>query len=77
MTIFLGLDNHFYLYKNSCLNHCYHPRQKPESILCGQKDMDAADIDLLTLLFSANVSSMQISQIMEEVKGPEAGAYTP
>jgi hypothetical protein len=77
ITIFLGLDNHFYLSKKSCLNHCYHPRQKSESIICGQKDMDTGDIDLLTLLFSVNVSSMQISQIMEQVKGPEAGTYTP
>ncbi len=77
ITIFLGLDNHFYLSKKSCLNHCYHPRQKLESILRGQKDMDTGDIDLLTLLFSVNVSPMQISQIMEQVKGPEAGTYRP
>jgi hypothetical protein len=77
MTIFLGLDYHFYLSKNSCLNHCNHPRQKSEAILCGQKDMDTCDIDLLTLLFSVNVSPMQISQIIEQVKGPEAGSYHP
>jgi hypothetical protein len=73
ITIFLGLDNHLYLSKNSCLGHCYHPRQKSESILRGQKDMDKGDFDLLTLLCSVNVSPMQISQIMEQVKGPEAG----
>jgi hypothetical protein len=39
--------------------------------------MDTGDIDLLTLLFIFNVSSMQISQIMEQVKGPEAGTYHP
>ncbi len=39
--------------------------------------MDTGDFDLLTLLFSANVSPMQISQIMEQVKGPEAGTYHP
>jgi hypothetical protein len=77
ITIFLGLDNHFYLSKNSCLNHCYHPRQKSESILRGQKDTDTGDNDLLTLLFSVNVSLMQISQIMEQVKGPEAVTYHP
>ncbi len=77
ITIFLGLDNHFYLSKSSCLNHCYHPRQKSEAILHGQKDMDTGDIDLLTLLFSVNVSPMQISQIIEQVKGPEAGTYHP
>jgi hypothetical protein len=67
----------FYLSKNSCLDHCYHPRQKLESILRGQKDMDTGDFDLLTLFFSVNVSPMQISQIMEQVKGPEAGTYHP
>ncbi len=77
ITIFLGLDNHFYLSKNSCLNHCYHPRQKSESIIWVQKDVDTQDIDFFTLLFSVNVSPMQISQIMEQVKGPEAGTYTP
>jgi hypothetical protein len=77
MTIFLGLDNHFYLPQNSCLDHCYHLRQKSESILRGQKDKDTGDFDLLTLLFSVNVSPMQISQIMEQVKGPEAGTYHP
>jgi hypothetical protein len=39
--------------------------------------MDTGDIDLLTLLFSANISPMQISQIMEQVKGPEARTYHP
>jgi hypothetical protein len=39
--------------------------------------MDTGDIDLLTLLFSVNVSPMQISQIMEQVKGPKAGTYHP
>ncbi len=51
--------------------------QKSESILHGQKDMDTGDFDLLTLLFSVNVSPMQISQITEQVKGPEAGTYHP
>jgi hypothetical protein len=78
ITIFLGLDNHFYLSKNSCLNHCCHPRQKSEAILRGQKDMDTGDdVNLLTLLFSVNVSPLQISQIIEQVKGPEAGTYHP
>ncbi len=39
--------------------------------------MDTGDIDRLTLLFSVNVSSMQISQIIKQVKGPEAGTYHP
>ncbi len=33
--------------------------------------------DLLTLPFSVNVSPVQISQIMEQVKGNEAGTYHP
>jgi hypothetical protein len=77
ITIFLGLDNHFYLSKNSCLDHCYHPRQNSESILRGQKDIATGDFDLLTLLCSVNVSPMQICQIMEQVKGPEARTYQP
>jgi hypothetical protein len=77
LTIFLGLDNHFYLSKNSCLDHCYHPCQQSESILRGQKDMASGDFDLLTLLCSVNVSPMQICQIMEQVKGPEGGTYQP
>ncbi len=72
LTIFLGLDNHFYLSKKSCLDHCY-PRQQSESILRGQKDVASGDFDLLTLLCSVNVSTMQICQMMEQVKGPEAG----
>ncbi len=77
LTIFLELDNHFYLSKNSCLDHCYHLRQQSESILRGQKDMVSEDFDFLTLLYSVNVSPMQICQIMEQVKGPQAGTYQP
>ncbi len=77
LTIFLGLDNHFYLSKKSCLDQCYHPRQQSESILRGQKDMASGDFDLLTLLCSVNVSPMQICQIMEQGKGPEGGTYQP
>jgi hypothetical protein len=46
----------------------------------GQKDVDTGDIgniDLFTILFSVNVSPIQNSQIMEQVKGPKAGTYTP
>jgi hypothetical protein len=39
--------------------------------------METGDFDLLTLLFSVNVSPIQISQIMEQVKRPEAGTYHP
>jgi hypothetical protein len=39
--------------------------------------METGDINLSTLLFSANVSPMQIYQILEQVKGSKAGSYTP
>jgi hypothetical protein len=77
IRIFLGLDNHFYLAKTSCLHHSHHPRLKSEAISCGQNDMDKCDIDLLTLLFSANIQPFQISQIMEQCKGPQAGTFPP
>jgi hypothetical protein len=43
----------------------------------GKEDMDKCDIDLLTLQFSANVPPIQISQITEQLKGPQAGTFTP
>ncbi len=39
--------------------------------------MDKSDINLLTLLFSANIQPSQISQIMGQMKGPQAGTYSP
>ncbi len=39
--------------------------------------METGDIDILVLLFSVNVSPSQISQIMEQLKGPEAGTFMP
>ncbi len=39
--------------------------------------MASGDFDILTLLCSVNVSPMQICQIMEQVKVPEAGTYQP
>ena len=39
--------------------------------------MDKSDINLLTLLFSANVQPFQISQIMGQMKGPQAGTFSP
>jgi hypothetical protein len=39
--------------------------------------METGDIDILMLLFSVNVSPSQISQIMEQLKGPEAGTFMP
>jgi hypothetical protein len=34
-------------------------------------------MDILTLLFSVNVTPTQISQKMEQLKGPEAGIFMP
>jgi hypothetical protein len=77
IKIFCGANNLFYLSKNSSLNHCHHPPLKSKAILRGQSDMEKGDIDILTLLFSVNVSPSQISQIMEQLKGPEAGTFMP
>jgi hypothetical protein len=56
IKIFYGANNLFYLSKNSSLNHCHHPHLKPKAILCGQRDMETGDIDILTLLYSVNVT---------------------
>jgi hypothetical protein len=77
IKIFLGLDNYFYLATTSCLHHSHRPRLKSEAISCGKHDMDKSDIDLLTLLFIANVRPFQISQIMGQMKGPQAGTFSP
>jgi hypothetical protein len=37
--------------------------------------METGDIDILTLLFSVYVTPTQISQIMEQLKGPESGIF--
>jgi hypothetical protein len=50
---------------------------KTEAIMHGQKDMNKCDIDLLTLLFSANIHPIQISQIMEQRKGSQVGTICP
>ncbi len=65
IKIFCGANNLFYLSKNSSLNNCHHPCLKSKAKLCGQSDMETGDIDILTLLFSVNVTPTQISQIME------------
>jgi hypothetical protein len=39
--------------------------------------METGDIDILALLFSVNVSPTQISQIMEQLKEPDAGPFMP
>ncbi len=77
IKIFCGANNLFYLSKNSSLNHCHHPRLKSKAILHRQSNMEAGDINILTLLFSVNVTPNQIFQIMEQLKGPEAGTFIP
>ena len=57
IKIFLGLDNHFYLAKTSCLHLSHHLRLKSEAISLGKHDMDQ-------LLFSENVQPFQIYEIM-------------
>jgi hypothetical protein len=39
--------------------------------------METGDIDILMLLSSVNMTPVQISQIMEQLKGPEAGMFMP
>jgi hypothetical protein len=77
IRIFLGLDNHFYLAKTSCLHRSHHPGLKSEAISHGNNNMDKCDIDLLTLLSSVNVQPFQIPQIMCQMKGPQAGTFSP
>lgn len=77
IKIFVGQNNLLYLAKSSNLNHRHHPRLKSEAILRGQRDMQKGDLDLLTLLFSVNVTPTQISHFMEELRGPDAGTFTP
>jgi hypothetical protein len=77
IKIFCGANNLFYLSKNSSLNHCHHPPLKSKAILLGQSNMESGDIDIFMLLFSVNVSPSRIPQIMEQLKGPEAGTFMP
>ena len=77
IIIFLGQDDRFYLSTKSCLDHFHHPALKADAILRGHKDMEQGDLDLLSLLFSMNATGVQISQIMQSLKGPEAGTYLP
>jgi hypothetical protein len=62
---------------NICLHHSHHPRLKSEAISLGKNDMDKCDVDLLTLLFSANIQPFQISQIIGQIKGPQEGTFSP
>ena len=77
IIIFLVQDDCFYLSTKSCLNHRHHPALKADAILRGQNDMEQGDLYLLSLLFSVNATGAQISQIMQCLKGPEAGKYLP
>jgi hypothetical protein len=77
IIIFLGQDDCFYLSTKSSLNHCHRPPLKADAILRGQNDMEQGDLDLLSLLFSVNATGIQISQIMQSLKGPESGTYLP
>ena len=63
IIIFLGQDDQFYLSTKSCLQHCYHPFLKADAILHGQSDMEQADIDLLSLLFSVEATPLQIYKL--------------
>ncbi len=69
IIIFLGQDDHFYLSTKSCLEHCYHQFLKADAILCNQSDMEQGNIDVLSLLFSVEATPVQISQIMQCLKG--------
>ena len=53
----------------SCLDHRHHPALKADAILRGQNEMEQGDLDLLSLLFSVNATGVQISQIMQNLKG--------
>ena len=37
--------------------------------------MEKGDIDLLTLLFSVNVTPTQISNLIDKLRGPDAGSF--
>jgi hypothetical protein len=76
IIIFLGLDDYCYLSTKSCLDHHYHPFIKADAILCMQSDMEQSNINLMFLLFS-EATHVQISQIMEHLKGPELGTLLP
>jgi hypothetical protein len=77
IIIFLGQDDRVYLSTKSCLDHCYHPFLKSDAISRGQSDMGKDDIDLMSLLFSVEATPLQISQIMECLKGQELGTLLP
>jgi hypothetical protein len=77
VVIFLGQDDRFYLSNKSCLTHRHHPALKADAILRGHNDMEQGDLDLISLLVSVNATGLQMSQIMQSLKGPESGTYLP
>jgi len=77
IIIFLGQDDRFYLSTKSCLTHRHHPALKADAILHGHNDMEQGDLDLVSLLVSVNETGVQMSQIMQSLKGPESGTYLP
>ena len=77
IIIFLGQDDRFYLSNKSCLTHRHHPSLKADAILRGHNDMEQGDLDLISLLVSVNATGLQMSQIMQSLKGPESGTYLP
>ena len=77
IIIFLGQYDRFYLSTKSCLNHHHHPALKADAILRGHVVMEQGNLDLLSLLLSVNATGVQISQIMQSLKGPETGTYLP
>jgi hypothetical protein len=77
IKIFVSANNLFYLSKSSSLNHSHHHHLKSKAILREQSNMETGDIKILMLLFSVNVTPTQISQIMEHLKGPDAGTFMP
>ena len=77
IIIFLGQDDRFYMSTKSSLTHRHHPALKADAILRGHNDMEQGDLDLFSLLVSVNATGVQMSQIMQSLKGPESGTYLP
>jgi hypothetical protein len=74
---FVGIDKNIYLSTRSNLKHEHDPRINANAILCGQRDLDTNDINLITLLDEVNVSPTQIVNIMEQLKGRNGGSFLP
>ena len=77
IIIFLGQDDYFYLSTRSNLKHDHHPPLTSHAILRNDKYLNSQEVDLLNLLYRANVSPDQLSLIFEELKGPNFGTFRP